>query len=294
MSKHNRTKQLRKRVFDIIQIGQRLDRASLVFDYFLVVNILINICALLLLTFDLDPQIMRGIGVVEDITTIVFLIDHLLRIWTADLLYPLDSRHKAIWKYLISFDGIVNICSIIPVVALSGLSTLRIIKVVRIFHLFRLNTELDSFNVIVSVIREKKKQITVSVFIILILMVASSLCMYNVENEAQPEVFSNAFSGLWWSVSTILTVGYGDIYPITTLGKSLAIVIALLGVGVVAIPTGIISAGFMEYHTKLDNSNDTNIYRKLINDYDKLSDDEVKKLKDIINIIDKNSKGTFD
>ena len=294
MSKHNKTKQLRKRVFDIIQIGQRLDTASLVFDYFLVVNILINICALLLLTFDLDPQIMKGIGVVEDITTVVFLIDHLLRIWTADLLYPLGSRPKAIWKYLISFDGIVNICSIIPVVALSGLSTLRIIKVVRIFHLFRLNTELDSFNVIVSVIKEKKKQITVSVFIILILMVASSLCMYNVENEAQPEVFSNAFSGLWWSVSTILTVGYGDIYPITTLGKSLAIVIALLGVGVVAIPTGIISAGFMEYHTKLDNSNDTNIYRKLINDYDKLSDDEVKKLKDIINIIDKNSKGTFD
>lgn len=294
MSKHNRTKQLRKRVFDIIQIGQRLDTPSLVFDYFLVANILINICALLLLTFDLDPQIMKGIGVVEDITTIVFLIDHLLRIWTADLLYPLDSRPKAIWKYLISFDGIVNICSIIPVIALSGLSTLRIIKVVRIFHLFRLNTELDSFNVIVSVIKEKKKQITVSVFIILILMIASSLCMYNVENEAQPEVFSNAFSGLWWSVSTILTVGYGDIYPITTLGKSLAIVIALLGVGVVAIPTGIISAGFMEYHTKLDNSNDTNIYRKLINDYDKLSDDEVKKLKDIINIIDKNSKGTFD
>lgn len=294
MSKHNRTKQLKKRVFDIIQIGQRLDTPSLVFDYFLVVNILINICALLLLTFDLDPQTMKGISVVEDVTTIVFLIDHLLRIWTAELLYPLDSRGKAIWKYMISFDGIVNICSIIPVVALYGLSTLRIIKVVRIFHLFRLNTELDSFNVIVSVIREKKKQITVSVFIILILMVASSLCMYNVENEAQPEVFSNAFSGLWWSVSTILTVGYGDIYPITTLGKSLAIVIALLGVGVVAIPTGIISAGFMEYHTKLDNSNDTNIYRKLINDYDKLSDDEVKKLKDIINIIDKNSKGTFD
>jgi voltage-gated potassium channel Kch len=76
--------------------------------------------------------------------------------------------------------------------------------------------------------------------------------MYSVENEAQPDVFRNVFSGLWWSVSTILTVGYGDIYPVTLLGKCMAIVISILGVGCVAIPTGIISAGFVEQHTKLE------------------------------------------
>ena len=81
-------------------------------------------------------------------------------------------------------------------------------------------------------------------------MMASSLCMYSAENPAQPEVFKNAFSGIWWSISTILTVGYGDIYPITTLGKIMAIIISLLGVGVVAIPTGIISASFVEQYTK--------------------------------------------
>ncbi len=84
-------------------------------------------------------------------------------------------------------------------------------------------------------------------------MLASSLCMYNVEHDVQPDVFDNAFSGLWWSVSTILTVGYGDIYPVTVLGKAMAIVISLLGVGVVAVPTGIISAGFVEQHSKLEN-----------------------------------------
>ena len=180
MSRNNRVNQIRKRVFDIIQIGQRLDTPSLVFDYFLVTNILLNITALLLLTFELQPQLHKVLSIVEDVTTAVFLIDHLLRIWTADLLNPLDSRPKAICKYLISFDGIVNICSIIPLTALYGVSTLRVIKVVRIFHLFRLNAEIDSFNVIVGVIKDKKKQITVSVFIILILMMASSLCMYNV------------------------------------------------------------------------------------------------------------------
>ena len=77
------------------------------------------------------------------------------------------------------------------------------------------------------------------------------MCMYSIEHEAQPEVFKNAFSGIWWSVSTLLTVGYGDIYPITTLGKIMAIITSFLGVGMVAIPTGIISAGFVEQHTKL-------------------------------------------
>ena len=84
----------------------------------------------------------------------------------------------------------------------------------------------------------------------LVLMLASSLCMYSVEHDAQPEVFQNAFSGIWWSMSTLLTVGYGDIYPVTTIGRVMAICIAFLGVGAVAIPTGIIGAGFVEQYQK--------------------------------------------
>ena len=82
-------------------------------------------------------------------------------------------------------------------------------------------------------------------------MTASSLCMYSLEHEAQPEVFTNAFSGIWWSVSTLLTVGYGDIYPVTYVGKLFGICITFLGVLVVAVPTGIISAGFVEQYTRL-------------------------------------------
>ena len=84
-------------------------------------------------------------------------------------------------------------------------------------------------------------------------MIASSLGIYGAEHEAQPEAFNNAFSGMWWSISALLTVGYGDIYPITAVGRIMGMVIALLGVGVVAIPTGIISAGFVERYTKEQN-----------------------------------------
>ena len=113
------------------------------------------------------------------------------------------------------------------------------------------NAYYDSLNVITEVLSSKKQQLLSSVFIILVLMIASSLCMYSVENAAQPGVFENAFSGIWWSASTLLTVGYGDIYPITTMGKLLGIAITFLGVGMVAIPTGIISAGFVEQYTRL-------------------------------------------
>ena len=132
----------------------------------------------------------------------------------------------------------------------------RMLRVARIFHLFRLNAKYDSFNIITTVLYEKRNQIISSVFIVFILMLASSLCMYSVEHEAQPTVFRNAFSGIWWSMSTLLTVGYGDIYPVTTLGRIMAICIAYLGVGAVAIPTGIISAGFVEQYQRKSSISD--------------------------------------
>jgi voltage-gated potassium channel len=120
------------------------------------------------------------------------------------------------------------------------------LRVVRIFRLFRINAYSDSLSLIGNVLSKKKTQLLASVFVIVMLILASSLCMYSVEHEAQPDVFKNAFSGVWWATSTLLTVGYGDIYPITPIGQFLGIIITFLGVGLVAIPTGIISAGFVE------------------------------------------------
>ena len=133
----------------------------------------------------------------------------------------------------------------------SFLSEHRADEVIRIFRLFQINAYYDSLNVIAEVISSKRQQLLSSVFTIALLMLASSLCMYSLEHEAQPQVFSNAFSGMWWSVSTLLTVGYGDIYPVTTLGKIFSIFITFLGGGMVAIPTGIISAGFVDQYSRL-------------------------------------------
>ena len=186
---------------------------------------------------------------VEVLTILIFCVEYILRIWTADYLYPDKNEFRSRLRFLISFDGIIDLLTILPFFFLSGMVIFRMLRVARIFHLFRLNARYDSFNVITTVLYEKRNQIISSVFIVLILMLASSLCMYSVEHDSQPEVFRNAFSGIWWSMSTLLTVGYGDIYPIT-LGRIMAICIAYLGVGAVAIPTGIISAGFVEQYQR--------------------------------------------
>ena len=133
----------------------------------------------------------------------------------------------------------------------SGMVAFRLFRVFRIFRLFRLTSQYDAFQVIVNVLNEKKRQLVSSVVILLIFMVASSLVMYDLEHVAQPDQFQNAFSGIWWAVSAFLTVGYGDIYPVTLMGKVMGIVIAFTGVGLVAIPTGIISAGFVEYFSRI-------------------------------------------
>ncbi|MEE1114094.1 MAG: ion transporter [Eubacterium sp.] len=249
--------QIRRRIFDIIQISNTSDLPSTVFDIALVCVIITNILMMFLETFGELARWHSLFNLIEALTLVFFCVEYALRIWTADFLYPSLSKRSAILHFIVSFDGVIDLLTILPFFFLTGFIAFRMLRIVRIFHLFRINTNYDSFNVITSVIYDKKNQLISSLFIIFMLMMASSLGMYSVEHAAQPGVFRNAFSGLWWSVSTVLTVGYGDIYPVTTVGKVLAIIISFLGVGAVALPTGIISAGFVESYTKAQNSDPT-------------------------------------
>lgn len=168
---------------------------------------------------------------------ICFAADYLMRVFTARFLYEDDkdmTETRAIRKYMFSFMGIIDILSwlpyYLPVFFPSGTVAFRMIRIVRIFRLFRVDAYYDSIHVITAVLYSKRQQLISSVVLILILMTGSSLCMYSLEHEAQPEVFSNAFSGIWWAASTLLTVGYGDIYPVTMMGKIFGIIISFLGV----------------------------------------------------------------
>lgn len=246
----------RKRVFEILEVGNDLDYVSRAYDYLNAISIIINIVVSIMYTYtNVRDKYGNILLVTEGITVAFFAVDYILRLWTARFLYPKLKEAHAVRKYIFSFSGIVDLLSFVPyylpVFFPMGTVAFRMVRIVRIFRLFRINAYYDSLSVIKDVIAGKKQQLISSVFIILVLMIGSSLCMYSLENEAQPEVFKNAFSGIWWAASTLLTVGYGDIYPVTTMGKMFGIFITFLGVGMVAIPTGIISAGFVDQYSTI-------------------------------------------
>lgn len=246
----------RKRILEIIEVGSDLDMPSRIYDYVNAGAIIINLLFSIMYTFDeVKDRFGFLLVLIEGVTVAFFAIDYCLRVLTAGELYDELTEVHAIRKYVFSFTGLIDLLSFLPYYLPfffpAGTVAFRMVRIVRIFRLFRINAYYDSLNVITEVISGKKQQLISSVFIIVVLMLASSLCMYSLEHEAQPEVFQNAFSGIWWAASTLLTVGYGDIYPITIAGKLLGIAITFLGAGMVAIPTGIISAGFVDQYSNI-------------------------------------------
>jgi len=251
---------IKNRVFEIIQIGSNSDLASNLFDAGFVLMVFTNLFITIFETFDSSAPYMCVLDVVELITVLFFSAEYLLRVWTAEFLYPNLTRGKAVLRYMFSFIGLIDLLSFLPyflpIATGTGIIAFRMLRIIRIFRLFRINAYYDALNVIGDVIYSKRDQLLSSIFIIGIMMIAASVGMYNLEHEAQPEVFSNAFSGFWWAVSTLLTVGYGDIYPVTNAGRFFGTIITFLGVGMVAIPTGILSAGFVEQYTRLKSLDD--------------------------------------
>lgn len=240
----------KERIFGILQLGNHTDTISRACDVLIISLILINIVVSICFTFEGLRRYFSLFRTIEIITVIFFAIELVLRLWTADFLYGMGKIKSAL-RYLISFNGIVEFWSIIPfflpIIFPKGIIAFRVFRVVRMLRLFQVNTYSDAMSTIFIVVKRKRNQILSSMVMIFVVMVMASMVMYGFEHNAQPEVFENAFSGLWWATSALLTVGYGDIYPVTPWGEAASILITFLGVGMVAIPTGILSAGFTEY-----------------------------------------------
>lgn len=183
----------KKRIFEIIQIGNRRDIASAGFDIFIVLAISCNLIATLLSTFEEAAPYMQIIHAVEFVTILIFMIEYILRLWTAEYLYPDKKRWKAVMGFVFSFYGIIDLLTFfpyfLPIFFPAGAVAFRVFRVIRIFRLFQINAQYDAFNVITNVLKEKKNQIISSVCMVLIFMVAASLCMYGLEHEAQPDQF---------------------------------------------------------------------------------------------------------
>lgn len=186
----------------------------------------------------------------EVFSVIIFTIEYLIRIWTADIQYPKLSGIKAKLKFIFSFMGLIDLLAILPfylpMLISVDLRMLRILRLIRIFRIFKITRYSKSLQMISEVFRRKKEDLFLTLFVTFLLLLVSSCLMFYIEHDSQPEAFPNMFQSFWWAVATLTTVGYGDVYPITGMGKFMSGIIALLGIGLVALPTGIISAGFIE------------------------------------------------
>lgn len=241
---------MRKHIFEIIQPDCGNSFASRIFDWTITVLILASVVIVFAVTFDLPDDALRVLMRVEEIASIVFTVEYLLRILTADMLYPGNGAVASRFKYVFSPLAIVDLVAILPfwlpMFLPCSMLALRALRLVRILRILKLNRYFDAVRSIGEVLSSKRRELIGSMFFVFLLMLVSSLLMYSVEHDAQPLVFRNAFSGLWWAVATLTTVGYGDIYPVTVLGRILGAVIAFSGIAALAIPTGIITAGLTE------------------------------------------------
>lgn len=183
---------------------------------------------------DLNPRFNQILNTVEFVSVIIFSIEYLLRFYSA------VSRIR----FVFSFFGLIDLLAILPFYLSIGFD-LRSLRAVRLFRLLRLLKFLrygETMDKLGAAFKEVRNELILFSFATLLLIYFSSVGIYYFENNAQPDAFASIFSAMWWSVATLTTVGYGDIYPITIGGKIFATIIVFIGLGLVAIPTGLIAS----------------------------------------------------
>ena len=242
---------LKQRIYNIIQPHKTADIPSMVFDWSIVFLIIINICIIIFDTLDLPGRVSAAFKITETVIIIIFTAEYLLRLWTADMVYKDAKMLKAVLKYAFTFVMLMDFIAIMPfyfqVIFHFDINILRIFRFFRMIWFFKIKRQyIKVLSDILDVFRQKAAALFFSIFIIFIMMIVASILMYNAEKHAQPEQFGDALSGLWWAVITLTTVGYGDIYPVTALGKVIGAFFSIISIGFIAVPTGIISSGFIE------------------------------------------------
>ena len=242
---------IKKKVFNVLNARLSGDDFGEKLDNFITTLILLNVLAIILASYQNINTYLGGFFTFFEVfSVLVFTAEYLLRIWTSNYLFPTESRIKSALKFIFSPLGLIDFLAILPfylpffvTLDLRFLRLLRLLRLLRILKLKRYNR---SLKLVVTVLRETWSDMGATLFVSFILMLVASSLMYNIEHEAQPEAFSNIGQAFWWAVATLTTVGYGDIYPVTALGKLLSGIIAVLGIGIVALPAGILSSAFMD------------------------------------------------
>ncbi len=245
------TIRIKKRTFEILEIAAEGDSVSKAFDIFIITLISLNVLAVVLETVEsLYTQFSQVFNTFELISVTVFTVEYVLRLWTCtenrEYASPVAGRLKFMANPMSLIDLMAVLPFYLPVVMPLDPRFLRALRLLRLFRMFKMGRYSESLQTLGNVMKAKKEEFAVTFFVISLLLVFASSSVYFVEHDAQPEAFSSIPAAMWWGVAALTTVGYGDVYPITPVGKFLGAVIALLGIGMFALPAGILASGFAE------------------------------------------------
>lgn len=230
---------MRKRLYEIIEVAKENDRWSQAYDFIMIFVIFLSLMPLTV------KEQTPFLNVVDKITASIFVIDYLFRLITAD--FKLEQGKLSFVRYPFTFMAIVDLVSILPSVTFIN-NSFRVLKVSRLFRSLRVFRIFKSFRysknvaLIIRVFSKQKDSLMVVIWFALGYIVISALVIFNVE----PETFDNFFDAVYWATVSLTTMGYGDIYPVSTIGRIVTMLSSFIGIAIVALPAGIITAGYME------------------------------------------------
>ena len=236
---------LRRFVYDNLHNDDYESTFSRCVNFFLILLIISNTVAVLLESInDVYLSYQLYFDAFELFSIFVFTVEYLLRFWAVAEKNPFNSAWQNRWLWVRSGGAIIDLLSILPAyINFFVHIDLRFLRILRLFRLLKLTRYFVSLQILLRVIEREKGSFQAVIFILLIMIVMAAAGVYVVENKAQPEVFSSIPASMWWAVVTLTTVGYGDVTPITPLGRFLGALITILGVGLAALPAGILANG---------------------------------------------------
>jgi voltage-gated potassium channel len=243
-------RQVRKRVYEWLEPGEQGHALEHAFDYLLIFMILSSVVVVVLESM---PEMAGSLGLLmeaERWLVYFFSAEYALRLWTCPEAGKYGEGWRARLRYASSLMALVDLAAVAPYFLMPMVSSdtvvMRLLRIFRLVRVFKFGRYHASIGILGRVLRLRRAELTVSLFLVLALVTITSTLMYAVEHDAQPKAFASIPASMWWGVVTLTTVGYGDVYPITAAGKVVAGISVLLGVGLFAIPAGLLASGFTE------------------------------------------------
>jgi voltage-gated potassium channel len=241
---------MRTRIYNILEMTDPQDFLSRAFSLFIVTLISLNVLCIVLESIpELDLLYRTQFFAIEIVSTVIFALEYSLRLWSCiesetEKKAPLKSRIKYALSPLAIVDLLAFLPSILQVI-FPGID-LRFLRVLRLLRVFKLTRYFTSFELLLNVLHEERKNLAGIFFLLLVILTLAASALYLVERDMQPDKFGSIPQAMWWAIAALTTVGYGDVYPLSPAGKILGSLVTIVGIGMVALPSGILASAFSE------------------------------------------------